>query len=149
MTTLIIDCEFNSAGGQLLSMALVEANSQPSTADEFYVEITPVQRIHPWVAENVMPLMNGDPVEYSAFQKQLETFLSNYETVHIVADWPDDIRYFCEALITYPGERIDTPPLTMEVRRDLDAPSELPHNALSDARGIRDLYIQMDSMNPL
>jgi hypothetical protein len=37
--------------------------------------------------------------------------------------------------------RINTPPLTMEIRRDLDAVSEIPHNALADARAIKDLAI--------
>jgi len=32
---------------------------------------------------------------------------------------------------------LNTPPLTMEVLR-IDAESTLPHNALHDARGIRD-----------
>jgi hypothetical protein len=37
--------------------------------------------------------------------------------------------------------RINTPPLTMEIRRD-DCPSEFPHNALADARGIRKFYLR-------
>jgi hypothetical protein len=64
--------------------------------------------------------------------------------VHLVADWPEDIQHFCEALITAPGLRIDTPPLTMEIRRDLDAVSALPHNALEDARAIMRKHLELE-----
>tara|TARA_B100000929_G_scaffold249264_1_gene208549 strand:- start:728 stop:1171 length:444 start_codon:yes stop_codon:yes gene_type:complete len=139
---LFIDCEFNSAGGQLLSMALVGAD-----CDEFYAEI-PLSNKEPvngWVKDNVLPLMEFEnPLPLDVFQRELEHFLNQYEAVHVIADWPEDIKYFCEALITGPGERINTPPLTMEIRRDLDAPSKVPHHALWDARGIRDLYLELE-----
>lgn len=70
-------------------------------------------------------------------QRDLQQFLAVYDSVHIVADWPEDIEHFCRALITGPGNRINTPLLTMEVDRSIDAPSALPHNALEDVRGIR------------
>ena len=52
-------------------------------------------------------------------------------------DWPEDIEHFCAALICGPGMRINTPPLTMEIRRDLNGASQLPHNALADAKANR------------
>ena len=70
-------------------------------------------------------------------QESLQKFLHGFDKVHIVADWPEDIKHFCDALIIGPGMRLNTPPLTMEVLR-IDAQSTLPHNALHDARGIRD-----------
>ena len=73
-------------------------------------------------------------------QCSLRLWLAQFDAVHIVADWPEDIAHFCKALITGPGYRLDTPPLTMEVLR-IDAGSELPHNALADARGIRDMLV--------
>lgn len=138
MKKLVIDCEFNGPGGQLLSMALVGVDG-----DEFYVELPlPMKEpIDGWVKDNVVPLLEfEEPLSERDFKKSLEDFLSNYDAVHILADWPEDIKYFCEALITGPGERIDTPPLTMEVRRDLDAESSVPHHALWDARAIAALY---------
>jgi hypothetical protein len=58
------------------------------------------------------------------------------DTIHIIADWPEDISHFCNALLTGPGTRLNTPRLTMEVRRDLHGDSKIPHNALEDARAI-------------
>ena len=58
---------------------------------------------------------------------------------------PEDIAHFCQSLIVGPGARINTPHLTMEIRRDLDAVSEIPHNALSDARAIRAVHLAMEA----
>lgn len=63
--------------------------------------------------------------------------------VQQIADWPEDVAHFCNFLITGPGTRIDTPPLTFEVRRDLDAVSKIPHNALEDARAMRLKYLEI------
>lgn len=148
--TFVIDCEYNGMGGQLLSMALVGIEGlQDDTNEEFYAERSlPLNEpIAGWVKDNVLPYMVQDePLSEKRFAKTLETFLSKYGAVHIVADWPEDIAHFCNVLITGPGERIDTPPLTMEVRRDLDAPSEMPHNALMDARGIANLYLHIEDL---
>jgi hypothetical protein len=46
-------------------------------------------------------------------------------------------------LITGPGTRLDTPPLTMEVLR-VDTVSTNPHNALADATALRDWYESVD-----
>lgn len=132
---IFIDTEFNSFGGELISLALVAEDG-----DEFY-EVLPYQQldIHPWVDEHVIPVLNQEPIDPVIFQSRLQFWLSKYDNVHIIADWPEDIGHFCDALITGPGMRLDTPPLTMEVLR-IEAPSNQPHNALSDARGLRSEY---------
>lgn len=127
---LFLDCEFNEFKGELISMALVAEDGR-----EFYC-VLPCKKPGAWVAEHVMPILNADPVPLVSLQMGLCRFLSQFDTIHVVADWPEDIAHFCKALITGPGFRSDTPPLTMEVLR-IDAASELPHNALADARGIR------------
>lgn len=128
---IYVDCEFNSFGGELISMALVADDG------EQWYEVLPVDNPHPWVQEHVMPVLSKGPIPKKSFQRSLENFLSRYEAVHIVADWPEDVVHFCRALITGPGMRLDTPLLTMEVRRDLDAESRIPHNALADAIAIQ------------
>jgi hypothetical protein len=59
----------------------------------------------------------------------------------IIADWPDDIRYFCEALITGPGQCIN---LHHQIKFELDLSvnynSLVPHNALHDARAIKEYF---------
>lgn len=133
---IYIDTEFNEFQGELISMALVAESGQ-----EFY-EVLPCENPGPWVAENVMPILFKAPISKEALQLRLQHWLAQFPEVHLIADWPEDIQHFCQALITGPGMRINTPPLTMEIRRDLDAVSELPHNALADARAIRDLAVQ-------
>jgi hypothetical protein len=127
---IYIDCEYNGFGGNLISMALVSVDGQ-----EFY-EVLKCAKPVEWVAVNVMPILNKEPVSTSLFQHKLQNFLMQYNNVHIIADWPEDISHFCSALLTGPGTRLNTPLLTMEVRRDLHGDSRLPHNALEDARGI-------------
>lgn len=126
---LYLDCEFNEFKGDLISMALVAEDGR-----EFY-EVLPCVNPGAWVAEHVMPVLGKAPVAIGEFQISLQHFLRQFESVHIVADWPEDIQHFCNSLITGPGSRLNTPPLTMEVVR-IDAPSDQPHNALADARGI-------------
>ena len=132
---LFLDCEFNGFKGELISMALVSEIGQ-----EWY-QVLPCYHPIPWVKENVMPVRNKKPlIGKMALSQSLYEFLRIFDAVHIVADWPEDIAHFCMALLTLPGERINTSPLTMEIIR-VDSVSDVPHNALSDARAIRNLVL--------
>lgn len=127
---IFIDCEWNGFGGDLISVALVAENGA-----EFYECLhcdNPVE----WVAQNVIPILGKPPVGLNELQSGIQRFLMGFDSVNIIADWPEDIERFCSLLITGPGYRLDTPPLSMQIVR-CDAPSELPHNALYDARGIK------------
>lgn len=137
MTTVYIDCEFNEFHGALISMALVS-----ECGKEFY-QVLHCADPGPWVREHVMPVLNAEPVPRPIFERRLGQYLMQFDAVHVVVDWPEDIAHFCQALIVGPGFRLDTPPLTMEVRRDLDAVSAIPHNALADARAIRELAMTL------
>jgi hypothetical protein len=128
---LFLDCEFNEFKGALISMALVSEDGR-----EWY-EVVPCELPGAWVTENVMPILGKQAIPVRQMQESLQRFLHGFDKVHVVADWPEDIKHFCDALITGPGIRLNTPPLTMEILR-IDAESALPHNALHDARGIRD-----------
>lgn len=130
---LFIDGEWNSYRGDLISMALVS-----SQGHQWY-EVLEVGSPDPWISENVIPKLGKPHVSYKEFQSSLEQWLSQFETVHIVADWPEDIERFCNVLVTGPGTRLNTPPLTMEVLR-VDTVSSNPHNALADAKGLRDWW---------
>lgn len=128
---IYIDTEFNGFGGELISLAMVDEGGR-----EFYAVLNCPEPT-PWVAANVMPVLGQPFASLRMLQTRMQAWLAEYPSVHIVADWPEDIAHFCQALITGPGMRIDTPPLTMEVRRDLDSgQSAIPHNALEDARAI-------------
>lgn len=136
-----IDCEFNSYLGELISLALVT-----EAGDEFYRVVEINGPVDPWVADNVMTVLHMPSIPLAQFHAELENFLRHFDAIHVIADWPDDIAYFMRALITGPGTRLDTPPMTMEVVR-YDAPSDIPHNALADARGIRDYMLGEIGLN--
>ena len=128
---LFLDCEFNGFNGGLISMALVAED------DREWYEVVPCKRPNAWVAQHVMPVL-GKPALLGkrALSMSLLKFLRQFDAVHVVADWPEDIVHFCNALIAGPGYRITTPPLTMELS-EVETISEMPHNALADARALR------------
>lgn len=143
---LFLDTEFNGFGGKLISMALVPEYTERT---EFYCEIEMKDQLDPWVKENVVPHLFQSAYPYSAFQIALAHYL-NYsisaytnDPITIIADWPDDIRYFCEALITGPGQRIMliNPKINFELNLNIKYESLVAHNALHDARGIRFSYM--------
>lgn len=139
-----LDCEFDGWMGPLISMALISEDG-----DEFYwlSNITRGQVNDRWVRDNVMPIFEcgganatwagdlSDGLEHYLAQAAAQT------SAHIIVDWPDDVAYFCRAMIVGAGQRIDTPPLTFEVTRVDAYPTTLPgaiqHNALWDARALK------------
>lgn len=130
MKTLYLDCEFDGFMGSLISMALVgedcewyEVKFHPEIQDE-------------WVRKNVIPILGKSPVSNAVFIRSLESFLSEFEAVEIVVDWPDDIKHFCQSLITGPGTAIKTPFISFVLDRSITYESKIPHNALEDARAI-------------
>lgn len=141
---VFIDCEFNGFGGDLLSMALVADDGK-----EFYevLNLNKDWKYEDWVAVNVVPHLNKNPVSKDVFQASLWKFINQYNEVHLIADWPDDIKYFCMSLITGPGVCINTPQkLTMEINRSLSsASSSVLHNALEDARAIKQNWNQLQN----
>lgn len=131
MTRLYIDTEFNGFGGELISVGLVA-----ETGQEFY-EVLSCANPDPWVAEHVIPFLGQEPITRAELQERLQHFLFQFVRVEIIADWPDDIKYFCETLITEPGCAINHPPISFVLDRTLSSDgSQVPHNALHDARAI-------------
>jgi hypothetical protein len=129
-----IDTEFNEFRGALISMALVSEDGR-----EWY-ESLPCENPGPWVAQNVMPFIGKAPLSSaSELATSLSRFLMQFDSAHIVADWPEDISHFCNALIVGPGLRVNTPSLTFEIDRSLPNTADIsliPHNALEDARAL-------------
>jgi hypothetical protein len=132
--TLFLDCEFDGFNGPLLSMALVGNDC------EWYEVLEFAKIDDPWVALNVVPHLNKAPKHKSEVQQSLQQFLANQGACMIIADWPDDIKYFCQLLITKPGYAINTPPLSFVLDRSIEYVSKIPHNALEDARAIMESY---------
>ena len=141
---IYIDCEWTKFDGELISMALVPHDSTGLFKPYFYEALPWAPHLcDPWVVDNVLPVIDKEPVEKWAFDSLLSQFFNQFsynEPIHIIADWPEDIAWFCRALITGPGMRMNTPPLLMQIVR-VNSKSENPHNALADAMGIRDYFL--------
>jgi hypothetical protein len=143
-----LDTEFNGFGGALISLALV-----PEFGDQEFYAVLPLEEPpHPWVERHVMPYLgavppglSADPLPRTQAARDLAHYLRNDDSPVIVADWPDDIAYFCALLVTGPGEMVSTGALRFLF---IDSPgfstaknSKVPHNALHDARALRDFML--------
>ncbi len=127
---LYIDCEWNDYKGDLISMALVSEDGR------VFYQALEVQDPSRWVIENVLSVLDIKPVSLSYFQEALETYLQQFDTFTIVADWPEDIAHFCNALITEPGSRLKTASFGTQLLT-ISSASSKPHNALADALAFR------------
>ena len=139
-----LDTEFNGMGGKLISLAFV------SEDDRHLYLATGCQDPIPWVAENVMtkiavPGARPIYVHPHQFATSIQRFLSGDPDPVMVSDWPDDIKYFCECLITGPGQMINLRSIKFELKRvdayPTDMPGAIQHNALWDARALRHLIM--------
>ncbi|MEN2749308.1 hypothetical protein [Sphingomonas sp. T9W2] len=141
-----LDTEFNGFGGELLSLALVSEHG-----DALYLVIDPPADIEPWVAENVMPIMYSVPdrteitfCTMDAAPQEIADFFGNSSggVPYIITDWPDDVRYLCQAVITGPGMMAPIARMQFDVVRVDAYPTTLPgavqHNALWDAYALRE-----------
>jgi len=136
---LFLDCEFTNFKGELISIGLVDEDGQ-----EFY-EVLEYPEPCEWVKENVVPILYLEPRPRIFVQKRLQDFLMQYTEIEVIADWPEDISFFCNLLITGASVRINTPPLTMRVIREIDSSSSsVPHNALEDAQAIKRAYYKLN-----
>lgn len=143
MKNFYIDTEFNGFCGRLISMAIVSED----LTSEFY-EVLPEDTYYnpaagypydPWVLKNVIPHLNKEPVSVKEFQDKLEVFLNeNAENnkIRLIADWPEDLTHFCKMLIVAPGRRLLIPDFELVFDSSIIYHSNLPHNALEDARAI-------------
>jgi hypothetical protein len=140
---LFIDTEFNGFGGELISLAIVDLYG-----GGFYEVLPRPKPTVKWVRENVLPILNKEPIDPSLFAVKLQQYLMDVSyfgalELIITADWPDDIKYFCESLITGPGIAIETPKMIFDLDRRLSSmKSEIPHNAYHDAIAIMHDYYE-------
>jgi hypothetical protein len=143
-----LDTEFNGFGGALISLALV-----PEFGDQEFYAVVPLEdQPHPWVAQHVLPYvrtvpagMSADPIPREQAARELAFYLQGDGEALIVADWPDDIAYFCKLLMTGPGQMVATGTLRFLLLDNTGFStaenSRVPHNALHDARSLRDFVL--------
>lgn len=145
-----LDTEYNGAGGALLSMALV-----PDDGDELYLTFRIDEPVAEWVEQHVAPYLDMVPEQLSCPRlgrhdavHALERYLRHDDQPLIYADWPEDIAQFCNLMVTGPGDMVDIRDVTFRLvpmsNFSTAANSKVPHNALHDARALRDHVLAME-----
>lgn len=140
-----LDCEYNGFGGALLSLALVPEDG----GEELYLVFDCTDPILPWVEQNVLPFIAKVPeaLKLPAMNREqsaraVAMYLGQDPEPEILADWPTDIELLCGLLTFAPGLMVPMPDLRFRlVQTGAFSPAEnsaVPHNALHDARALRD-----------
>ncbi len=136
---LFCDCEFNGTGGGLMSLGLISEDGNR----EFYEVLECNEQLTPWVAQNVVPILNKPAVPMAVFQERLAKFLGQFAGINVIVNHPSDVLHFCFALIQQEGKWIMNQPLTFEVDDGLSAKhSAILHNALADAKATRESWFK-------
>lgn len=134
---LYVDTEFDGFGGDLISMAIVSADGH-----EWYGIRRDVKINDPWVREHVAPVLLADKVHCIAHDDEwrysLHSFLEQFDNPTIIADWYTDLVHFFECFKGPDHSMTFVYPCKAELRLIDKYDSKTPHNALSDARAIRD-----------
>ena len=145
-----LDTEYNGIGGALLSLALV-----PDEGDELYLTFKTDEAIVDWVQSHVVPYLDSVPdqlgcprLDRGEAAQALEHYLRHDDDAVIIADWPEDVAQFCNLMITGPGDMVELRHLTFRLlplsNFSTAENSRVPHNALHDARALRDHYRSME-----
>ena len=145
-----LDTEYNGWGGALLALALV-----PDDGEELYLTLDWDGAIEPWVERHVVPYLDTVPAALTSPRlnradaaRMLAHYLAGDPEPLIVADWPEDIAQFNMLLLTGPGMMVDVPPLSFQFIAlagfSTAANSAVPHNALHDARALRDHIVGLE-----
>jgi hypothetical protein len=145
-----LDTEYNGWGGALLSLALV-----PDHGEELYLTLDWDGTLEEWVERNVVPYLDMVPqplvsprMSRTDAARTIAHYLAGDRDPLIVADWPEDIALFSALLVTGPGVMAEVPRLRFEFAAlsgfSTAANSKVPHNALHDARALRDHIVGME-----
>ncbi len=132
---LYLDTEFNSFGGDLISIAIVSAPSHGPALEFYEVQHWFNLDLHPWVKENVIPKLGKASVSREAVRHRLHNFLSAIPSPVIHADWPEDFVHLFGLLAGKDGMGFIRGLRAQYVPQITTQPTN-PHNALSDARAL-------------
>lgn len=144
-----LDTEYDGWAGALISLALVA-----ESGEELYLVLDHASS-DPWVARHVMPYLDAVPeplrsprLDRAAAAEALAFFLAGDPEPQIVADWPEDIAQLSMLLVTGPGLMVAVPSLRFQLAVltgfSTAANSAVPHNALHDARALRDHLLTLE-----
>ena len=125
--TLYLDCEFSRFHGKLISLALAS-----TTGEHWYRVLLLPDDMHPWVKENVVPVLGAEPDKPVVFRASLWEYLRTHRSETIIADWPEDFGHLMQWLCEPNGMGLALE-LDMRLIRSGELKPDVPHNALSDA----------------
>ena len=111
--------------------------------------------LEPWVERHVAPYFDSVPdslrtsrLSRHAAAEALGFFLHGDPDPLIFADWPEDIAHFSSLLVVGPGRMVPLASLRFQLVAltgfSTAANSAVPHNALHDARALRDHLTALD-----
>jgi hypothetical protein len=146
-----LDTEFNGFGGELISLGLAAEDGD----QDYYVVLQPLpDTIEPWVERHVIPYLYRVPpaldnrLDRIAAAQDLAAYLSTDSDPLIIADWPEDIALFCRLMLPGATDVVDLARVSFEFRRtpgfSTARNSEVPHNALHDARALRRFMVDSE-----
>ena len=145
-----LDTEYDGFGGKLLSLALVPEDG----GEELYLVIDePVTDL--WVQRHVVPYFDSVPeglksphLNRDGAAEALAQYLGHDDSIEIVADWPEDLAQLAMLLVTGPGQMQRVPGLLLRYISlagfSTAGNSAVPHNALYDARSLRDHLLGLE-----
>ena len=144
-----LDTEFDGFGGPLLSLALAGEDGE-----DYYVVIPYDHQPTDWVARHVVPYLKSVPdtlyneLDREAAARDIAAFLAADPDPEIICDWPEDIALFCRLLLIRETEIPDLRTLKFQFIRtpgfSTARNSKVPHNALHDARALRDHLLGLE-----
>jgi len=145
-----LDTEYNGWGGALLSLALV-----PDDGEELYITLDWQGPLEQWVERYVLPYMDAVPeslvsprLSRADAARTLAHYLAGDPDPLIIADWPEDLALFNALLVTGPGAMAEVPGIRFQFMPltgfSTAANSKVPHNALHDARALRNHVLSIE-----
>lgn len=127
----------------------------PEDGEDLYVTLDVPRPLKPWVERHVVPYLDTVPPPLVSPRMSridaahtLAHYLAGDTNPVIIADWPEDLALISALLVTGPGDMVEMPRLTFQFLAlpgfSTAATSKVPHNALHDARALRDHLLGLE-----
>lgn len=135
-----IDCEFNGSHGELISMGIISEDGV-----RVFYEVVEHGTPNEWVQEHVLPILNKQPISLPAFKEKLKKFLDCLPKLTLIADHAADLYYFTQVIMGKDGWMMVDYPVELIIDPGISAKkSTLPHNALEDAKALRNDWFRIN-----
>lgn len=141
-----LNCKYNGPKGLLLTIAIVREDNTAIYLGVHNADATQVA-VDPWITEHVIPVMNKSPINLRwvapwQLAQDIAAFFRHDPAPHIIANWPDDVAYFCNAIKEDAGHVAGFHNgFTVEMRQVEAYPTEVAtavkHNSVWDAIALK------------